>query len=244
MNDITLISCSYNTPIVTSCMLQSWLSHHPECPILISENSTNEETARQLSDIKVPFIRNVGGLHGPSVNTLLSTIKTRYALLVDTDVLFLRNHDDIFEQFKTSGAVIMGEIVGDRGGKRLHKRVNPWHCFIDNQQLQENNIQFFDIKRQTTQGDIRYDIGSSMFEDVRKAGKSIANFLGSNYLYVHYEGMSWHTGRFGVSDGDIDTDCAATHTNYSLCNHGRQVYTQYLHDTEQLRQQTKLIYGS
>ena len=39
MKDITLISCSYNTPHVTSNMLKSFINFHPECEILICENN-------------------------------------------------------------------------------------------------------------------------------------------------------------------------------------------------------------
>ncbi len=74
MKDITLISCSYNTPHVTSNMLKSFINFHPECEILICENSTDDVTADILSKSNIPYIRNKSGLHGPSVDLLLKNI--------------------------------------------------------------------------------------------------------------------------------------------------------------------------
>lgn len=244
MKDITLISCSYNTPVVTTTMLQSWMSLHPEVPILISEHSTDNSTREYLNKVRVPFISKKGELHGPGVNNLLDIVETRYALLVDTDVVFLKDHTSTFEGFKQIDAAIMGEIVGDRGGKLLYKRVNPWHCFIDIQKLKLHNIKFYDPIRQKLRGERRYDIGSSMFEDIRNAKLSIANFLGNNYLYKHYEGMSWHTTRYGSADGDIDTDPSATHSNYGLYSHGKYVNELYLTETQYIRNQPLLYYAA
>ena len=149
MDNITLISCSYNTPIVTDNMLKTFTTLHPECKVLICDNSTDSATSDILDNAKIPYLKNAGGLHGPSVDILFERCKTDYALLVDTDVLFLKKHDDIFNQFKAQNITLMGEIVGDRGGKKLHPRVNPWHCFIDLKAVKDNKIKFFDLSSTT-----------------------------------------------------------------------------------------------
>ena len=131
MNNLTLIAASYNTPEITECMLKTFTNLYPNTKILISENSSNDETEIILKDNNIPYIRNKNGLHSPSVDLLLDSVTTDYALLVDTDVLFLKDMNHIFKIFVDSDITLMGEIVGDRGGKKLHKRVNPWHCFIN-----------------------------------------------------------------------------------------------------------------
>jgi len=219
-------------------MLKSFTSLHPECPVIISENSTNFETRTILTAAKIPFFQNSGGLHGPSVDLLLEACTTKYALLVDTDVLFLKTHDDIFETFKQLDLTLMGEIVGDRGGKKLHLRVHPWHCFIDVERVKQHNIKFFCMDRQKSRGEKRYDVGSSFFEDIKRHKLKIADFQGNGSYYKHYEGMSWHINRHGQHDGDIDTDEQATHNNEGILNYGRHVLTTYLNETQSLNNQT------
>lgn len=232
--NITLISCSFNTPLVTQNMLKSFTEFHPDWNILICENSTNDITKQLLTKSKIPFIENAGALHGPSVNLLLDRCTTDYALLVDTDVIFLRNHTDIFNQFQQLSLTLMGDIVGDRAGKKLYPRVHPWHCFINVKKCKDNNIVFFDMERQKKREERRYDIGSSFFEDIRSAKLSIADFKGQGTYYKHYEGMSWHINRHGSYDQDIDVDPKATHNNLGILHHGLRVLEQYVRETQYL----------
>lgn len=243
MHDLTLISCSFNTPLVTQNMLKTFTSFHPECPVLICENSTDDETKTLLKQSGVPYIVNRGGLHGPSVDKLIEACDTKYALLVDTDVIFLKNHDDIFQAFQDNHLTLMGEIAGDRGGKQLHLRVHPWHCFMNLKLIKEDGIKFFDMERQKSRTGKRYDIGSSFFEDIRKRQLKIADFKGNGVYYKHYEGMSWHINRHGAEDGDIDVDESATHNNPGILNYGRYVLETYLRETKHLDNQ-QLTYNA
>lgn len=244
MNNITLISCSYNTPDVTSNMLKSFVSLHPECPILISENSTNSDTENILKAANIPYILNRGSTHGPSVDKLFQQVDTDYVLLVDTDVIFLKKHDTIFENFQKLNLTIMGEVVGDRGGKKLYKRVNPWHCFINLQKIKEYKINFFDTERMQSRGKIIYDVGSTFFEDVRKNNLKIGIFEGNGVYYKHYEGLSWRVNKFNKNlseDGNIDLNSEAFHCNEHLMQYGLMVKQQYDIETKHL-QQLKLSY--
>lgn len=229
MNNITLASCSYNTPEVTITMLRSFFFHHDFTNVLICENSSNEDTVKLLVENNVPFIRNENGLHAPSVDNLIEKCKTDYMLLVDTDVIFLKNHEDIFSQFKNSKLTLLGEICGDRGGKRLHNRVHPWHCFINVKDIKEHNIKFYDYERQVKRdGTPIYDVGASFFEDIKNAKLKIGDVKLENLYYKHYEGMSWRTNKFGLSEGNIDVDPKATHNNASLYNYGKMIENQYI----------------
>ena len=141
MDDLTLITCSYNTPDITLTMLKSWMHVHNRTQrLIVCDNSTNSDTKNLLYDHKVPYITYPGMSHGDGVNEALKLCKTRYALLVDTDVVFLKDHSSIFQQFKEMDLAIMGKVEGDRGGKSIYKRVNPWHCFIDVDKIKQHNI--------------------------------------------------------------------------------------------------------
>jgi len=237
MNNITLISASYNTPEITECMLKSFIKLHPNTKVLISENSSDDKTKIFLDANKIPYIKNENGLHSPSVDLLINSVQTKYALLVDTDVIFLRKIDEIFEKFKQIDAAIMGEIVGDRGGKRLHKRVNPWHCFIDVEKIKQNNIKFHDEIRLKSRDEVRYDVGCSFFEDIRKHKLRIAEFNGEGNYYKHFEGMSWRVNKFKKDgmDGDIDNNINDTHNNEGLYQFGMYVHKLFSKQTEEIK---------
>lgn len=243
MNKLTLITCSYNTPVVTANMLKSFTQLHPGCKILVCDNSTENTTRLMLQQADIPFILNEGGLHAPSVDILMDAVTTPYALLVDTDVVFLKNHRDIYEQFVKMGLTLMGDIEGDRGGKRIHLRVHPWHCFVNVDHIKQHGLKFYDKARMKAKGDVLYDVGSSLFEDVKRLKLRIADFKGGGSYYKHYEGMSWRVNRFGATspDGDIDNDEHATHSNTALYEYGKRVEQTYLEETKHLVSQ-KLVY--
>jgi hypothetical protein len=228
MENITLATCSYNTPDVTITMLRSFFHHHDFTNVLICENSSNEETTTLLVENNVNFLRNKGGLHAPSVDKLIENCKTDYMLLVDTDVIFLKNHEDIFEKFKSANLTLLGEVCGDRGGKRLHNRVHPWHCFINIKNIKEHGIKFYDYERQIKRdGSPIYDVGASFFEDIKKSKLKIGDVRLENIYYKHYEGMSWRTLKYGEKEGNIDVDSDATHNNFELYKYGKHIENLY-----------------
>jgi len=230
MDNLTVITCSYNTPDVTLTMLRSFCAHHSYITPLIIDNSTNDETEKLLNHNSIPYLRNKGGLHNRSVDILFNTVKTRYALLVDTDIIFLKNQQPIFTKFEQSSIALLGDICGDRGGKKIHNRVHPWYCWVDLHQIKQHNIRFFNESKQFSKSDKIYDVGCTFFEDVREAGLSIGDIKLENNYFKHYEGMSWRTNRYGESDGDIDHDHNAAHNNLSLYRLGR--YTEELYRNE------------
>lgn len=245
LDKLTLISCSYNTPHITENMLKSFTKLYPGIKILIIDNSTNNETEDILKLNKIPYIRNHGGLHGPSVDILLNEVTTEYALLVDTDVIFLKNCNDIFKKFVDMDLTLMGEIIGDRGGKRLHKRVNPWHCFINVKHVKDNSIKFYDEIKLKSRDVIRYDVGSSFFQDVREKKLKIGELNGEGIYYKHYEGMSWRVNRYDKSkfSGDIDNNKEDTHNDIQLYNYGKYIEEIYKKETKKF-ENVDICYGS
>lgn len=236
MDNLTLASCSYNTPEVTLTMLKSFFKHHDFTNVLICENSTNDETINLLIENNVPFIKNINGLHSPSVDMLIQYCKTDYMLLVDTDIIFLKSHKDIFEMMKRMDITLLGEICGDRGGKKLHNRVHPWHCFINIKYIKQYGIKFYDYKRQIKRdGTPIYDVGASFFEDVKKSKLKIADVKLENSYYKHYEGMSWRTLKYGKTEGNIDVDNMATHNNEQLYKYGKYIENIYKQEIQRFK---------
>jgi len=216
MHDLTLITCSYNTPLITLTMLRSWMAVHNRTQrLILIDNSTDQLTRGLLYDNKIPYVCTPGNSHGQGVNEALKLCKTKYALLVDTDVIFLKDHTDIFITFKEMDLTLMGKIEGDRGGKSIYNRVNPWHCFINVENIKQNNILFFNEQKMKSSFNTKkiYDIGSTFFEDIRKADLKIGNADFANVYYQHLEGMSWYKNKFDASKEDTGIDFGGTHNN-------------------------------
>lgn len=235
MDGLTLVTCNHNTDdLIYNLMgsLAKCAEDDPEDYLVIS---TGDEPFEKMSKPlwKNHFLKNTS--HGNAVNEAFNLVKTRYMLLVDSDVLFLQDFSEPFRVFKEGGFALMGEVVGDRGGKRLYPRVNPWFCFIDLEQLKKHNIVFYDHNRtKILKSDRIYDIGSSMFEDVVNAGLSIGDAKMEGKYFKHYEGISWRVQKYNPDNGDTDIDIGGTHNNRALYDYGLKVREQYEKDVKDL----------
>ena len=208
--DLTLITCSFNTPEHTKTMLKSFVKVHGPGPfnIIVMENSTNDETSKFLSENGIFYISNKGGRHSQSIDELIFTCNTKYALLVDTDIVFKKHIGKLLDVMKKNGGVIMGEICGNRGGYNLKTRMQPWFCLLNTDEIKGHHIRFHDQKRINETGSNYfyesipinpnqnnsnpfYDVGATFYEDINNAGLKILDARGISSYYSHYEGSSW-----------------------------------------------------
>jgi len=238
--DFTLIVASFNTPIVTEHLLKSFIYHHREDQynIILMENSLDDETKKILTNNNIPYVSNPGMTHSESVDIALRLCKTKYALLLDTDVIFLQNVEKVLETFVLKKSTLMGEVSGSRGGYVLKNRVNPWFCLINIDDIRKHNIRFYDpvrINNTNSQGfygnipiqnindgnryDVFYDVGSTFFEDIQRKNLKIINAKGFEKYFTHYEGMSWR------KNTNID----------SIVNFANEVENRYVNDIEQYK---------
>jgi len=211
-DNLTILTCSYNSKIHIETLLQSFAKVHGDgCyNLIVMDNSTNDETSVFLDNNNIKYIKNPGGTHSKSIDRLLHECTTKYALLVDTDVMFIQPINKLMEIMQTNDGTIMGEICGDRGGFKLHCRIHPWFCLINVDNIKKHNIMWHDQKRidSTNSGYFYntipihpiknntipyYDNGCTFFEDINNAklkiidtGKSLTKY------FRHYEGHSWH----------------------------------------------------
>lgn len=242
--DITLLTCVHNTPFLIEPLFKSFEKHNGNLGFktVVAWTSNDlvimdeeEEIFKKLDIEKV--ICCPGMVHGEAVNWSLKQIDTRYVLLVDSDILFFKSVEKIYQKIVDGGFVLGGEVVGNRGGKSLYPRVQPWFCFIDLKFLKENNIIFFDFKRtkkSKEEGGRVYDIGATMFEDVINRGGTIANFSVENNHFKHYEGMSWHSQKYNPNEQDTDIDFGGTHPLKEVYEHGLRIIEQYKNDVAHL----------
>jgi hypothetical protein len=233
--DLTLVTCSYNTPDVTLKMLTSFLKYHPEAKnIYISENSTNTETSTLLDKYSIPYISRPGSTHTDAVDAIFPQISTKYVLLVDTDIIFYKNVEPLYHIMRKHNIALMGEPCGSRGGYNLYTRIHPWFMWIDIEQINRHGIRFKDLKRIEATGSekfygnnplmlendgrTKYDVGATFYEDVKLAGLKIYAYKADPKYFKHYEGMSWHK------------DCGYAKLQFV----GTRIALQYRKDTEKL----------
>lgn len=230
--DLTIVTCNYNTPELIVNLVKSIKKFCKSVPeILVVETGSVVDTTLQLDDVR--YLYSPNSPHGIGVNKALEHIKTEYVLLVDSDVLFLRDFEHPFNVFKNKNLTLMGKVVGDCGGKSLYERIEPWYCFINAKKLKENKIKFFDserTKQSKDEGSKIYDVGSTMFEDVINSGLDIGNSDMEGKYFRHYGGMSWREQKYNPNDVDTDIDFGGTHPHKVLWDIAQQVKRQYYND--------------
>ena len=234
MSSLSILTCNYNTPDITKNMLRS-LDRTSTCisdRVYVMDTSpiSGKLSHHLLTDVVIQNLPDYS--HGKAVNYALNFIESDHILLIDSDVIFYKDITPIYEKFKEGGYTLLGNVSGDRGGKSLYPRVDPWFCFINRRHLVENGILFFDEERtlKSKNKDRIYDVGSTMFEDVLNANLKIANFNAENKYFKHYEGMSWRVQKYNPHTGDTDIDIGGTHDNISLYEYGLMIQDQYNKD--------------
>ena len=209
-SDLTILVASYNTPLYILRMLQSFVAIHGDGPfnILIMENSTDLETRKLLDENGIDYIGNPGGTHSESVDVLIKACNTKYALLVDSDVIFLHPINKLIETMKANDGTLMGETQGDRGGYKLFDRIVPWFCFINIDNIKKYKINFHNqilidktnsnyfykaipINPHTNNLERFYDTGATFYKHINDKKLTILNTKGINKYYKHFEGTSW-----------------------------------------------------
>lgn len=228
MRDLTIIICDYNTPdLIKNLRYSIRLYMGSDVKILVMNTSTKAEKYdfQDITQVRIPTLT-----HGKAVNIAMGLVDTRYVLLLDSDVLILKDCKEPYNRFVEGGFALMGNVSGDRGGKKLYPRVDPWFCFMDLKRL--NHIKFFDEDRtrQSRILDRVYDVGSTMFEDVMADDLIIADVQLENKYFKHYEGMSWRVQKYDPDAPDTDIDFGGTHNDKALYDHGSKVRERYYDD--------------
>lgn len=237
--DLTILTCNYETPHQIKNLLKSVYNTSSELPkVVVMNTGKTDASDKELEEDGIPYYNFRGATHAEAVNLGFHKVTTRYVLLVDSDVIFLRDLKNAFEIFKSYDFTLMGKVVGDCGGKQLYSRVEPWYCFIDLDRLKHYRIKFSDhdrVKESKANGGRVYDIGSTMFEDVAKYNLTVGDVTMENKFFKHYGGMSWRMQSYDPTKGDTDIDFGGTHPHKVLYDIGLKVKETYDKETASLK---------
>ena len=211
------MTCHYKNKAQTDVAIKSLIKFHPEVKKIIVVD-TSVEQDYTFEDPRVKIINLPNGLHSDGVNFGMDFIyknqksrKDKRVLLIDSDVEFFQPIPKLPE------AVLIGQIIDKSKMKpSVLPRIHPCFCVMDYGFLAEHKIPFMDWNRITDENQLIlshnpketvinnpefpkvrenqksswYDVGSTMFEDVKKAGGKIENFDWAKFMY-HRHGGSW-----------------------------------------------------
>ena len=224
MNDerFTIITCSYNTPVITECLLKSYYKHHPGVRhrIILIDSSDNDDTLEMLDKYDVPYVRGRKTLpkppakddwwyHHTGLDWAVNKCTTPYCLIVDTDILVRSSLIKFFTIFANQpGYVAMGEHmprdipktfkdgkVVPIGTTYVLPRIHPCFMLLDVNFFRDNNLTFSEPKDYDKLPDNeRHDVGSYLLQRIYDLGKETIRIESNDKSYIHSEGLSWATG--------------------------------------------------
>lgn len=210
-SELTIVICSYKQKEVLTRCLQSIAYYHPSdnLKMLIVENSGDDDICNWLKMNDVPYWKNdkVPTTHSPSLSyALKNLVKTKYALVMDSDVILKQRIDNLYYAITENSVHLMGELQGSRGGYNLYPRIYPAFCFIDVETVNNLGIEFHDQKRidETNSNgffehvpiqiprDGKYlDCGSSLLLDCEEAGLNVVDLVSIRDYFFTVESLSW-----------------------------------------------------
>ena len=220
-DDFTIITCSYNTPLVTECMLKSFYKYHSDVKhrIIVVENSTNDDTSDMLKRYNIPFVNGKKALprpdnkdewwyHHTGLDWAVNNCTTPYCLILDTDIIFRNNIKRLLSIFsQNKDYVAMGEHISGGNPQRITDgkvinvsdeyilpRIHPCFMLLDVEFFNNNKLTFSTPKNFKHNKNNTYDIGSFLLESIYKLGKKTIRVESNEPSYIHCGGLSWVTG--------------------------------------------------
>jgi len=173
MQDLTLIVINWNQKLALDLCLKTYVKHHYDnspLNIILVDNGSTDGSKTTITQNKIPFIsltENIG--HEQAINLIYPLIKTKYALISDTDIEFLSNVYESHIPLMNDKVKLVGDyITGDQLNSPVKPRVGAWFYLFDIEAMKTAGVEKF---RDTE--DWSYDVGSYMTEKILQAGYSI-----------------------------------------------------------------------
>lgn len=223
LNDLTILTVTFNNNFLTIMMLKSFMKQTHAIPrIVIVDNGTyipaddimkrvftvvDNYNHRLLPD-ELQCSRN----HCAAIDYALKhAIQTKWALLVDNDILFYPKISHFLQSFDDTKYDCAGEIGWD---DTPPNRLFPYFCLINCNRFKQENLSYFDRTRITDYYTIgkketetvehnKMDTGFSFYEDIKNTWR-IHNFPLSS-VCIHLKS--------GMLAGKNITDWISSHSD-------------------------------
>lgn len=193
--DLTILSATFNKHEFTINMLKSIASILRFLPktCILDNSCENKFPVFKNTVIEVldnTNFKNTRDYHCPSKNHCssidfaLSTIKTRYVLLCDNDIIFKSSIVDLLKSYHDY------DVIGEVGYDVVPPdRIFPYMCIIDLDFVRRNGIRYFYEGRCLANG--KMDTGCSFYQDLQKKSARIKRINLKDYI-VHLKGGTLH----------------------------------------------------
>ena len=184
MTDITLVSVNWNQKAAIELMLKSYADRHSSelLNVLIVDNGSKDGSKEWLIENEIPFVslpENIG--HEQAINLVYPFIKTKYALICDTDIEFLSNVHDAYLPLMNDEIKLIGDyITGDQLNEPVKQRVGAWFYLFDISAMKSLGVDKF-----RDSSDWSYDVGSWQTEKILQNGFKIHNVPRGNIDIDH-----------------------------------------------------------
>lgn len=207
MNDITLVCVNWNQQPCVELLLKSYVKRHfigSKLKLLLVDNGSKDGSKEWLNLMGVPFVDfNNNHGHENALNMIYGDIKTKYVMLVDTDVEFLGNVFSYVMEMK-DGCISVGELIDKNymNDIKIKDRISPWFWMFDYEAMREIGVDTFRTKEDWT-----YDVGSEYWEKMVSAGYTNYNLIrksgnqDNDLVSMQYDKVS----HFGKVSWDIET---------------------------------------
>ncbi len=217
MKDLTLLTVNWNQQPALELMLKSYVRHHyhndEKLNTIIVDNGSTDNSINWLTGLNIKhsaLVENFG--HENAVNHVYDDIKTKYCLIVDTDIEFTTSIVPYLDYLK-DGCVAVGDLINNVkfGETAIKPRLGAWFILFDYEKVREAGI---DIFRDPTVTDWTYDVGSWFFEQIVKKNliyhslsKNEVSHIAYYEKFIHLGGVSWDmsNGRHGDRFTEIES---------------------------------------
>ncbi len=206
MKDVTLITVNWNQREALELLLKSYIAEHytgEKLNLQIWDNGSTDDSRQWLNDLGIDYsfsTENIG--HENGINELYKNVKTKYALLADTDIRFTSPVNSYLNEIK-GDRVAAGEMVGELNAAwgQVKPRLGAWFIMFDIQKCKDYGINIF---RDPSVTDWSYDVGSWFFEKILMEGmyyydipRKTDHFdpIAVYDKFIHYGGISWDMSR-------------------------------------------------
>ncbi len=206
MKNCTLVTVNWSQQDAMLLMLKSYVAEHykgEKLNLLVFDNGSEDESRWKLHEAGIEYsfaIKNIG--HENGINELYKQVKTKYALLVDTDIRFKESIESYLDLLNDN-CIAVGEQVGELNAAwgTIKPRLGAWLILFDIEKCREAGINIF---RDPEVTDWSFDVGSWWFQEILKAGFTYHNIprktdhfdpIAIYDKFIHYGGVSWSLER-------------------------------------------------
>lgn len=211
--EVTIFIASINTASATELCIRSIDRFTPResYSLYVGDcGSTDDSLPRLMSLLREGLIDDValaphGRFHGEWLDDWTATCRTRFAVVVDSDVEILEPgwlESLVNTAHETDAAIVCSEIIEeihnyvDHTGvaRRLARRPSVWMILLDVAKCRGRSSWLFSMEDDPDIPEKQWglDIGAQLMRDLRAAGeKVVVAPPGFKKLFRHYGGLSW-----------------------------------------------------